>query len=230
MVVDLQDIGVRYATYLSSVAHVLTACDARGIMVVVLDRPNPLGGEYVAGNILEPAYASFVGIHAIPTCHGLTIGEFARLWNWDQTLAAPVVIPMAGWKRPMTYEMTGLPWVFPSPNLPTLDSVEMYPATCLVEGTTLSEGRGTTRPFEIVGAPWIEPHVLADSIERRSLAGIAVRPLYFTPMFSKHAGERCGGVQLAITDRSSFDSVSFGLHLLAVLHELGGDHFAWLPS
>lgn len=229
MVIDLQDIGVRYATYLSSVAHVLTACDARGITVVVLDRPNPLSGTYVSGNILEPAYASFVGIHTIPTCHGLTIGEFARLWSRDHNLAAPAVIPMTGWERPMTYDATGLPWVFPSPNLPTLDSVRMYPATCLIEGTTLSEGRGTTRPFEIVGAPWIAPQALADSIERRSLAGIAARPLYFTPMFSKHAGERCGGVQLAITDGAAFDSVGFGVHLLAVLQELGGDQFAW-PS
>lgn len=229
MVIDLQDIGVRYATYLSSVAHVLDACHTQGITVVVLDRPNPLGGAYVAGNVLEPAYASFVGIHTIPTCHGLTIGEFARLWSQDHDLAAPVVIPMTGWNRPITYDAAGLPWVFPSPNLPTLDSVKIYPATCLIEGTTLSEGRGTTRPFEIIGAPWIEPQTLADSIEQRDLPGIAARPLYFTPTFSKHAGERCGGVQLSITDDASFDSVGFGVHLLAVLHELGGDQFAWLP-
>lgn len=227
--IDLQDIGVRYATYLSTVAHVLDACHNHGITVVVLDRPNPLGGARVAGNILEPAYASFVGIHTIPTCHGLTIGEFARLWSQDHDLAVPVVIPMTGWNRPMTYDTTGLPWVFPSPNLPTLDSVRIYPATCLIEGTTLSEGRGTTRPFEIVGAPWIEPHDLADSIARRDVPGMAARPLYFTPTFSKHAGERCGGVQLVITDDASFDSVPFGVHLLEVLHELGGDQFAWLP-
>lgn len=229
MVIDLQDIGVRYATYLSTVAHVLTACDAQGVTVVVLDRPNPLGGAYVAGNILDPAYASFVGTHTIPTCHGLTIGEFARLWSRDHDLAAPVVIPMRGWKRLMTHDATGLPWVFPSPNLPTLDSVKMYPATCLIEGTTLSEGRGTTRPFEIIGAPWIEPEALVGSIARRDVPGIAVRPLYFTPTFSKHAGERCGGVQLYITDDASFDNVGFGMHLLAVLHELGGDRFEWLP-
>lgn len=230
MVIDLQDIGVRYATYLSTVAHVLSACDAQDMPVVVLDRPNPLGGTYVAGNTLEPAFASFVGVHTIPTCHGLTIGEFARLWSHDNDLSAPVVIPMTGWRRPMTYDETGLPWVFPSPNLPTLDSIRMYPATCLIEGTTLSEGRGTTRPFEIIGAPWIEPRALARSIERRGLPGIAARPLYFTPTFSKHTGERCGGVQLSITDDASFDSVRLGVHLLAVLRDLGGDQFAWLPE
>ncbi len=229
MVIDLQDIGVRYATYVSAVAHVLTACDCTGVGVVVLDRPNPLGGRYVAGNILDPEFASFVGIHTMPTCHGLTIGEFARLWSRDHDLAAPAIIPMRGWKRAMTYDATALPWVLPSPNLPTLDSVRMYPATCLIEGTPLSEGRGTTRPFEIIGAPWLDPHELADAIHRHDYPGIAARPLYFVPAFSKHAGERCGGVQLYITDDQAFDPVGFGLHLLALLKDVGADHFRWLP-
>lgn len=230
MVIDLQDIGVRYATYLSSVAHMLTTCAAHGVPVVVLDRPNPLGGAYVAGNILNPAYASFVGIHTVPTCHGLTIGEFATLWSHDHDLPAPVVIPMMGWKRTMTYDATGLPWVLPSPNLPTLDSVTIYPATCLIEGTTLSEGRGTTRPFEFVGAPWIEPETLAERIAQLDIPGLAARPLYFTPTFSKHAGGRCGGVQFYLTGSAAVDSVSLGIRLLALLHEIGGDRFAWLPS
>jgi uncharacterized protein YbbC (DUF1343 family) len=229
MVIDLQDIGVRYATYLSSVAHVLTTCDTHGLPVVVLDRPNPLGGSYVAGNMLDPAYSSFVGIHTMPICHGLTIGEFARLWSRDNDLASPVVVPMTGWTRTMTYDATALPWVFPSPNLPTLDSVRIYPATCLIEGTTMSEGHGTTRPFELIGAPWVEPYALASEIEQRDVPGIAARPLYFTPAFSKHAGERCGGVQLYITDDDAFDSVSFGVHLLASLRDLGGERFEWLP-
>lgn len=230
LVIDLQDIGVRYATYLSTVAHVLTACDAHGVEVVVLDRPNPLGGAYIAGNALNTAFASFVGIHTIPICHGLTIGEFARLWCRDHDLSPPAVIPMSGWSRTMTYDATGLPWVFPSPNLPTLDSVTIYPATCPIEGTTLSEGRGTTRPFEIVGAPWIEPHDLADRIASLDSPGIAARPLYFTPTFSKHAGTRCGGVQFVITDRSAFDSVRFGVLLIRLLHDIDREQFGWIQS
>ncbi|HEV2066466.1 MAG TPA: DUF1343 domain-containing protein [Thermomicrobiales bacterium] len=230
LVIDLQDIGVRYATYLSTVAHVLTASDAHGVEVVVLDRPNPLGGAYIAGNVLDPAFASFVGIHTIPICHGLTIGEFARLWCRDHDLSPPVVIPMSGWSRTMTYDATGLPWVFPSPNLPTLDSVTIYPATCPIEGTTLSEGRGTTRPFEIVGAPWIDPHELADRVASLDIPGIAARPLYFTPTFSKHAGTRCGGVQFVITDRSAFDSVRFGVLLIRLLHDIDREQFGWIQS
>lgn len=230
LAIDLQDIGVRYATYLSTVAHVLTTCNAHGAEVIVLDRPNPLGGAYIAGNVLDPAFASFVGIHTIPICHGLTIGEFALLWCRDHGLSPPAIIPMSGWSRTMTYDATGLPWVFPSPNLPTLDSVTIYPATCPIEGTTLSEGRGTTRPFEIIGAPWIEPHELADRIASLGIPEISARPLYFTPTFSKHAGTRCGGVQFVITDRRAFDSVRFGVLLIQLLRDLGGDEFGWIQS
>jgi uncharacterized protein YbbC (DUF1343 family) len=229
MVIDLQDIGVRYATYLSSIAYVIDACAEQGKQVIILDRPNPLGGEMVAGNVLDPEYASFIGIHAIPTVHGLTMGEFGRLWAKDHHSPEPVVVPMRGWNRSMWYDDTDLPWVFPSPNLPTLDSVELYPATCLIEGTVLSEGRGTTRPFEMIGAPWIEPETLASELRSLDIPGVAYRPVYFTPAFSKHQGERCGGIQIYITDRAAFDGVRLGPHLLVTIKKVYPDDFAWLP-
>jgi uncharacterized protein YbbC (DUF1343 family) len=229
LVIDLQDIGVRFTTYISTIAYALTACDGIGMPVVILDRPNPLGGARVAGSMLEPACGSFIGIHTIPTLHGLTAGEFARLWCRDNGLADPTVVPMRGWRRSLTYDGTGLPWVLPSPNLPTLDSVRVYPGTCLIEGTTLSEGRGTTRPFEMIGAPWVEPKLLADRIACLDLPGVAARPVYFVPAFSKHQGERCGGVQIHVTDVDAFDAVAFGPRLLAILRQIGGARFAWLP-
>lgn len=229
IVVDVQDIGVRFTTYISTLAQVMTACAAHGTEVIVLDRPNPLGGATVRGNILEEGYESFIGIHAIPILHGLTIGEFGRLWARDKNLPKPAVIEMAGWNRDGFYDQTGLPWVFPSPNLPTLDSVLVYPATCLIEGTNLSEGRGTTRPFEIFGAPWIDPDLLVGELSRLDHPGIAFRPVFFTPAFSKHAGERCGGAQLYVTDRRAFESVELGVKLLRVLKEIAPEHFSWLP-
>ena len=229
LIVDIQDIGVRYATYLSTIALAIDACSERGKQVVILDRPNPLGGARVAGNILDPEFASFVGIHAIPILHGLTIGEFGMLWARDHRLTPPVVVPIEGWTREMWFDQTDLPWVFPSPNLPTLDSTIVYPATCLIEGTVLSEGRGTTRPFEIIGAPWIDPSALAGSLAAIGLAGVGFRPLSFTPMFSKHRGEQCGGVQIHVTDREGFDSVGLGPHLLATVRGLYPDQFGWLP-
>jgi uncharacterized protein YbbC (DUF1343 family) len=229
VVVDLQDIGVRYTTYLSTLAHVLSACAADGTGVIILDRPNPLGGATVRGNILEAGFESFVGIHAIPILHGLTMGEFGRLWAKDKDLPEPNVIGMVGWNREDLYDQTGPPWVLPSPNLPTLDSVLVYPATCLIEGTNLSEGRGTTRPFELIGAPWIEPEALVDELRRLDHPGLDFRPVYFTPAFSKHAGERCGGVQVYVTSRSVLESVAFGVALLRVLKEMAPDSFSWLP-
>lgn len=229
LVIDLQDIGARFTTYISTVAHVIDACAELGKRVVILDRPNPLGGARVAGNLLDLAYASFVGIHAIPILHGLTIGEFGRLWSRDHRRPAPLVVTMDGWRRDMWFDETGLPWVPPSPNLPTLDSTQIFPGTCLIEGTNLSEGRGTTRPFEVVGAPWVAPETLRDALNELDLAGVAFRPVSFTPMFSKHAGARCGGIQLYILDRDAFDAVAFGPLLLATLKRLFPDDFNWLP-
>ena len=230
LIVDLQDVGVRFTTYISTVALVLDACARHGKEVVILDRPNPLGGARVAGNMLEPAFTSFVGMHTIPILHGLTIGEFGRLWARDHNQPAPVVVTMEGWTRDLWYDQTDLPWVFLSPNLPTLDSVILYPATCLIEGTVLSEGRGTTRPFELIGAPWIDPEILANALTGLGLAGIGFRPVSFTPTFSKHQGVACGGVQIHIFDREALDAMRLGLALLATLKSLYPNDFAWLPQ
>ncbi len=229
MVIDLQDIGVRYTTYISTVAHAIDACAECGKGAIILDRPNPMNGTRVSGSVLEPAFASFVGIHAIPILHGLTIGEFGRLWARDHHLPAPDVVSMKGWRRDMWFDETGLPWVAPSPNLPTLDSMLVYPGSCLLEGTNLSEGRGTTRPFETIGAPWIDPERLAEALTDLALTGVSYRPTYFTPTFSKHTGCRCGGVQIYVLRRDTFDAVAFGPYLLATLKRLHPDEFAWLP-
>lgn len=230
MVIDLQDIGVRFTTYISTVAHVLYACAEYDKQVVVLDRPNPLTGVHVAGNVLDPTFESFVGIHPIPILHGLTIGEFARLWARDRSLPPPHVVSMAGWQRTMWFDQTGLPWIPPSPNLPTLDSAMVFPGTCLLEGTNVSEGRGTTRPFEYIGAPWIDPDVFARSLTDLRLAGVSFRPIYFVPMFSKHAGERCGGVHIHVHERDAFDAVAFGPRLLSMLRRRYPDDFTWLAA
>lgn len=229
MVIDLQDIGARFTTYISTVAHVIDACAESGKGVIILDRPNPLTGTRVAGNVLDPDYASFIGIHTIPIMHGLTIGEFGRLWARDHQRPLPTVVPMEGWRRDMWFDETGLPWVAPSPNLPTLDSTVVYPGTCLLEGTNLSEGRGTTRPFETIGAPWLDPETLTDALNELHLSGVSFRPVFFTPMFSKQAGLRCGGVQVYVNDREAFEAVAFGPLLLATLKRLYPVNFAWLP-
>ena len=226
---DIQDIGVRYATYLSTLDNVLEACAEHDVRVIVLDRPNPLGGTIVAGNMLEPTFRSFVGTHSIPVMHGLTMGEFARLWARDHGKPEPLVVSMEGWNREMWFDQTGLQWVLPSPNLPTLDSVALYPATCLIEGTTLSEGRGTARPFELIGAPRIEPTRLAAELTSLGIAGVDFRPVFFTPTFSKHQGERCAGVQIYLQSRGALDAVALGPVLLATIKKLYPDQFCWLP-
>ncbi len=225
---DLQDVGVRYATYLSTMYHCQRAAAEAGLDFVVLDRPNPLRGDRVEGRVLDPAFASFVGVHPIPIRHGMTAGELAGLFASREGWPEPLVVGARGWRRDLWYDETDLPWVLPSPNLPTLDSVALYPGTCLVEGTNLSEGRGTTRPFELVGAPWVRPSELALELRRRGLEGIAFRPTYFTPTFSKHAGESCGGVQVHVTDRNILRPAELGIHLLHALLTLYPERFQWL--
>jgi uncharacterized protein YbbC (DUF1343 family) len=217
LIFDLQDIGVRYATYISTMAYTQEAAAAAGLTFVVLDRPNPIGGVKVEGNLLDPAWRSFVGAHPLPVCHGMTVGELARLFAAENGWLEPIIVPMRGWRREQWFDQTGLPWVQPSPNLPTLDSVTLYPATCLVEGTNVSEGRGTTRPFELLGAPWIDPFRFQEELARRSLPGVAFRPAYFTPSFSKYAGVACAGVQIHITDRHAAQPFELGLHILHTL-------------
>jgi uncharacterized protein YbbC (DUF1343 family) len=230
LVFDIQDVGVRYATYISTMAHAQEAASVAGLTSVVLDRPNPITGSRVEGNLLEPDFASFVGVHPVPIRHGLTTGELARLIAAERGWEEPLVVPMRGWQRGQWFDETGLPWVQPSPNLPTLDSVTLYPGTCLIEGTNVSEGRGTTRPFEYVGAPWLDPVRLAAELEGRGLPGCAFRPTFFTPTFSKHAGQVCGGVQIHITNRDALRPVELGIHLLETIRRLDAEAFAWRES
>ncbi len=228
LVVDLQDVGTRVYTYIHTMTNCLQACAAGGIPVVVCDRPNPIGGDAVEGPTLRPGYESFVGQFPIPLRHGLTIGELARLCNERFDLGAAIeVLPLAGWRRNEYHDETGLPWVLPSPNLPTLESAIVYPGMVLLEGTNLSEGRGTTRPFEIAGAPWLDAHRLAAAMNDLALPGIWFRPAEFQPTFQKHAGQSCGGCQLHVTDRSAFRPVLTAVAFLQVCRRLAPDRFAW---
>jgi len=232
LVFDIQDIGARFYTYPYTLASVLRAAKREGMSVVVLDRPNPIGGTLVEGPVLEPKYASFVGMFQIPIRHGMTIGELARLFNQEYGIGATLhIIPMTGWKRDDDARSSdSLPWVMPSPNMPTPDTALVYPGMGLLEGTNLSEGRGTTRPFEIIGAPFIDAQQLADALNAQHLPGVRFRPMHFTPTFSKHAGEPCGGVQVHLTDHQAFRPVRTGIALLLTLHRLYPQEFAFNPG
>jgi len=228
MVIDLQDVGSRYYTYVYTMLHVLEACARDGKSVLVLDRPNPLGGDRVQGNVLDPAYRSFVGMHPLAVRHGMTIGELALMFREERDLDVDLrVVRMRGWHRSMAFEDTALPWVLPSPNMPTVDTAVVYPGGCLIEGTNLSEGRGTTRPFELVGAPWLDGNALARAMDEEGLPGVAFRPTAFTPTFQKHAGQTCEGVQVHVVDRRRIDT--FLTYLLLVHHARRQDppRFAW---
>jgi uncharacterized protein YbbC (DUF1343 family) len=228
LVIDLQDVGSRYYTFQATMLFCLEAASGQDLKVFVLDRPNPLGGAAVEGPLLKPGFESFVGIHPLPTRHGLTIGELAHLYRAERNLTVDLeVIPCDGWRRGLDFEQTGLPWVLPSPNMPTVETAFVYPGQCLIEGTNLSEGRGTTRPFELCGAPWIDSRALVRRLEQEELAGVRFRPAWFRPTFQKFAGQTCGGVQLHVTDRQTFRPVRTGLAVLAALRELSGKHFAW---
>jgi uncharacterized protein YbbC (DUF1343 family) len=206
----------------------MRACARAGVRVLVLDRPNPLGGDIVEGNVPDPAFASFVGLYPLPARPGLTIGEVARYLRRHHGLACALdVVDMRGWRRRMLWEETGLPWVPPSPNMPTLDTARVYPGGCLIEGTNLSEGRGTTRPFEWVGAPWLDAHAYAAALADERLPGVTFRPARFRPTFQKHAGRVCGGVQLHVTDRERFRPYLTGLAIVAVARRLAPRAFRW---
>jgi uncharacterized protein YbbC (DUF1343 family) len=227
MVIDLQDVGSRYYTFIWTMALVITACRETGKTVVVLDRPNPLGGRLTEGPVLDPNYKSFVGLHPLPVRHGMTIGEIAVCLKSFNPGIELFVIAMQGWKRRMWFEDTGLPWVLPSPNMPTVETATVYPGMCLLEGTNLSEGRGTARPFEIFGAPFIDPDVLIKRLSEFRLPGAVFRPLYFLPTFQKHAGIVCGGAQIHITERDKFRPFKTGVAVLKAVYELYGKHFLW---
>jgi uncharacterized protein YbbC (DUF1343 family) len=227
---DVQDAGTRYFTYPSTLLLVLRAAAAVGLKVVVLDRPNPLGGKAVQGNVLDPAFTSFVGAHPVAIRHGLTLGELALLVNDEAGVGADLaVVPAAGWRRSQWYDETGLPWVPPSPNLPHLAAVALYPGTCLLEGTNVSEGRGTTQPFELCGAPWIDGERLRALLVERLPAAVRPRRCAFVPAYSKHAGEVCEGVALHVFDRAALDPVAVGVQLIFALRDLYPEQFAVSP-
>ncbi len=229
LVVDLQDVGSRYYTFQATMRYCLEVALPMGLPVMVLDRPNPLGGSVVEGPALRSGYESFVGAHDLAIRHGLTVGELAILYQRELKLGPGEVrvISCEGWNRHDYFDATELPWVMPSPNMPTLDTAIVYPGQCLIEGTNLSEGRGTTRPFEICGAPWLDAGKLASKMNAEMLPGITFRPAWFRPTFQKHAGKDCGGVQLHVTDRNVFQSVRTSLALLMVMREMSGERFAW---
>jgi uncharacterized protein YbbC (DUF1343 family) len=228
LVVDLQDVGARFYTRLSTLAYVLQASAERKIQVIVLDRPAPINGLTVEGPVLDTSYSSFMGMYPIPIRHGMTIGEFAQLVNEAFSIRCRLaVVPMQSWRRSMWFDQTGLPYVPTSPNLPTLDTLTVYPGTCLIEGTNLSEGRGTTKPFEYIGAPWIESESLVDHLNALNLPGVRFRSVYFTPTFGKYQGELCAGTQVYVMDRDEFRSIEVALHLMRQIKTEYPDKFAW---
>src|SRR5436190_8219873 len=228
LIVDLQDIGARIYTYIYTMANCMRAAARHGVPVIICDRPNPIGGTAVEGARLQPGWESFVGQFPIPMRHGMTIGELAVLFNDAFSIAASLeVVRTEGWTRDMYAEVTGLPWVMPSPNMPTLDTAIAYPGTVLFEGTMLSEGRGTTRPFELVGAPWIDAERFAVEMNGAALGGVYFRPAGFEPTFQKHAKQPCGGCQIHVTDRGAFQPVITGVALIDMFRRLDPGRFAW---
>ncbi len=226
--VDLQDIGARYYTFIWTLYLVMQACECAGKTVVVFDRPNPLSGAITEGPTADPAYRSFVGLHPLPIRHGQTIGELALRFQREAFPRCDVrALPMEGWDRAMWWDQTGLPWTLPSPNMPTLDTATVYPGMCLLEGTNLSEGRGTTRPFELFGAPWIDAETMSVDLNALALPGVFFRQAWFQPGFQKYAGELCGGAQLHVTDRQVFQPFHTALEILRYIRRQYPTHFAW---
>ena len=228
LVVDLQDVGARIYTFAYTMANCLRAAARHKVPVVVCDRPNPIGGAAVEGPMLEPGFESFVGLFPIPMRHGMSIGELAVLFNTHFGIGADLqVAQMEGWSRKMYFDETGLPWVMPSPNMPTLDTAIVYPGAVLFEGTQLSEGRGTTRPFELLGAPWIDAERFSAELNALDLDGVHFRPVIFEPTFHKHAREACGGCQIHVTDRQAFLPVLASVAVMAAFHRANPGRFAW---
>lgn len=228
MLFDLQDVGTRVYTYIATMAYAMEACAEAGIPFIVLDRPNPINGVAMEGPVLKyPEFSSFVGLYPIPLRHGMTVGELALLFNekFLKKKANLTVIPMEGWKREMWFDETGLPWVTPSPNMPTLDTATVYPGQVLFEGTNVSEGRGTTRPFELCGAPWIDGYELAKEMNKMALPGVRFREAWFTPTFSKYRGELCGGIQIHVIDRNLFQPVKTSLLLIQTIKKIYPEKF-----
>jgi uncharacterized protein YbbC (DUF1343 family) len=228
LVFDIQDVGTRYYTYQATMMLCMEAAAEARVAFVVLDRPNPLGGVAVEGPRLRPGFESFCGLHDLAVRHGLTVGELAGLFREERRIGVDLaVVGCQGWRRAARYRETGLPWVFPSPNMPTPEAALVYPGMCLLEGTNLSEGRGTTRPFELFGAPWLDGHRLAADLGRERLAGVAFRPASFVPTWDKHAGVRCHGVELHVVDPVRFRPFRAGLACVLHARAQAPARFGW---
>jgi uncharacterized protein YbbC (DUF1343 family) len=227
-VIDLQDVGARYYTFIWTMFLCLRACEKNGVQIVVLDRPNPINGIAVEGPRLDPRYRSFVGLHPLPARHGRTIGELAQLFREEAFPKCNLtVLSMKGWDRAMWFDETGLPWVMPSPNMPTLGTATVYPGMCLLEGTNISEGRGTTRPFELFGAPFIDAGALTRELNQLGLPGVHFRENWFQPTFQKFAGEICGGAQLHVIDRNRFMPYRTAIEIIRTIRRMYHDSFMW---
>lgn len=228
IVFDLQDVGCRIYTFVYTMANCMRAAKKFNKRMVVCDRPNPINGNAVEGNVTETEFTSFVGQFEIPTRHGMTCGELAKMFNEHFGIGCELeVVPMDGWKREMWFEDTGLPFVMPSPNIPTVDTCVVFPATVHVEGTELSEGRGTTKPFELNGAPYIDPWAWVAELEKFDFAGVAFRQTYFQPTFQKHAKVTCGGLQIHVTDRETFTPVAVGIAMIKTAYDLYTEKVEW---
>ncbi|MEW6719497.1 MAG: DUF1343 domain-containing protein [Thermodesulfobacteriota bacterium] len=228
LVFDIQDIGTRYYTYQATMLFSMEVAARAKIPFFVLDRPNPVGGLAVEGPPLRPGFESFCGVYDVAVRHGLTVGELARLYRHELSLVLELtVIPCAGWRRGMWWRDTGLPWVFPSPNMPTPETALVYPGMCLLEGTNLSEGRGTTRPFHLFGAPWLDADRLVDALEKEKLPGVRFRPVRFVPTWDKHTGARCQGAEVHVTDPSRFRPFRTGIACVAAARSQDGERFRW---
>ena len=228
LVFDIQDVGSRYYTYVYTMALAMRAAAKAKVRFVVLDRPNPIGGEAVEGNLVGERFRSFVGLYPLPNRHGMTAGELARLFNaLDGGGCELTVVPCGGWSRAQPFAETGLHFVPPSPNMPTVDTALVYPGMCLLEGTNVSEGRGTCRPFELFGAPWLDAAAVVERLSRLDLPGVKFRPASFTPTFDKHRGVSCQGAMIHVVDRRAFQPLLTGIAIVSVARELGQEKFAW---
>jgi uncharacterized protein YbbC (DUF1343 family) len=228
LVFDVPDVGTRVYTFIYTMALAMEAARECGKRFIVLDRPNPIGGLKLEGNIHEPGFRSFVGMFALPMRHSMTAGELALMFNQHFGIDCDLqVIEMEGWRRDMWYDETQLPWVLPSPNIPTPDTATVYPGGVMIEGTRVSEGRGTTRPFEIIGAPYIEPYNLVEELKKDNLPGVVFRPAHFQPTFHKFTGQICGGIQIHVTDREAFKPVITGVAVISAISRLYPNDFEW---
>jgi uncharacterized protein YbbC (DUF1343 family) len=228
LVFDMQDVGCRIYTFIYTLANCMRAAKKFGKTVIVCDRPNPINGQSVAGNLLEPGFESFVGQFPLPTRHGMTVGELALMFNKHWGIDCKLeIVPMGGWGRELWFDQTDAPWVMPSPNIPTVETATIFPGTVHLEGTQMSEGRGTTRPFELIGAPYISAKQYERQLEGYGFPGVTFRATHFLPTFQKHAGQVCGGVQIHVTDRQTFEPVVAGIAAVKTAYDLYPDDFEW---